>query len=504
MIKKYLNIPNFFLIAILGLAFFLRSTDLSRESIWFDEGFSIATANQKSIGELVRFTAQDTHPPAYYVMLYYWIKLFGDSQYSARFLSSILGTIAVFLIFFAGKLLFNLRTGIFAAFIMAITRFQIEYSREIRGYVLMVTLALLSYCILAKMEKKKNTGLKIAYIITSAILLYTHVYAIFIIVAHNIYKIIVCLKQNRKGIAEWIILQFILIILYLPWFLVIKNQFGIVKKGFWISKPEDWRILETFLHFSVSPTGLIILVLLSAFVFVGVRKVRSGKDVLYQAELALSDSDKICMLVLWLLAPVLVPFCLSFFITPIYYYRYALAAAPAFYLLCARGLDNIKIRYIQITAISVIIILSYFNLKPYFSEYQKPRWEDASKYLANNIMKNDIAIFSMGLGKPFIFDYYCPKIMINADYLPSSSINFLNIERYHISIDDAISLKNKIHGYRGVWIVLYLNTNPNMIIERTMQYLEYKLIEIKDFSSTRPRELTDTLRIYRFDKIPNR
>lgn len=303
---------------------------------------------------------------------------------------------------------------------------------------------------------------------------------------------------------EWFGIQIVLFILYLPWITVITKQFGVVKKGFWISKPEDWRILETLLHFSVSPTGMILMVILCALSPVIIRRIngagKSGEKILYQSEIDLQGLNKIIMLLIWFAAPVLIPFGLSYFITPIYFYRYAIACSPAYYLICAKGFDNLKIRYLTAGLVTIMVTLGCFNLMPFYTQRQKPDWKEASKYLYANAKENDLMVFSMGLGKNYIFDYYCPDTKLKTDSLPSGSYNFLNIEKYYLSIEDAIELKKKIRGFDRVWIVLYLNTNPNMIIERTMSYLSYKLIEIKDFSSSRPRELTDTLRIYQFEK----
>ena len=47
-----------------------------RQSVWFDEAYSIMVAKQ-SVGEAIRLTALDTHPPLYYLFLKAWACLFG-------------------------------------------------------------------------------------------------------------------------------------------------------------------------------------------------------------------------------------------------------------------------------------------------------------------------------------------------------------------------------------------------------------------------------------------
>src|SRR3989344_2939011 len=56
------------------------------QSLWRDEAFSYLLA-QKSIIDIIRLTAQDFNPPFYYIMLHFWISIFGKSEIALRSLS---------------------------------------------------------------------------------------------------------------------------------------------------------------------------------------------------------------------------------------------------------------------------------------------------------------------------------------------------------------------------------------------------------------------------------
>ena len=89
--------------------------------------------------------ARETNPPFYYVLLHFWVLVFGDSEFSLRFLSVGLGSVSIIAIYALGKLLFNKRAGIIAALILAVSVFHIQFAQEARGYTLTVLLTLISF-----------------------------------------------------------------------------------------------------------------------------------------------------------------------------------------------------------------------------------------------------------------------------------------------------------------------------------------------------------------------
>ncbi|MEM4723700.1 MAG: glycosyltransferase family 39 protein [Candidatus Hadarchaeum sp.] len=86
------------LISILLLALSLRLFRIEAQSLWNDEGTSVALA-ARDLGAITRGAANDIHPPLYYYVLHLWIKLFGNSELSVRSLSALLGTALVLLTF---------------------------------------------------------------------------------------------------------------------------------------------------------------------------------------------------------------------------------------------------------------------------------------------------------------------------------------------------------------------------------------------------------------------
>ena len=72
-----------FVVALLGLALAVRLHELGRESFWYDEAFT-AMASDNSISEVLADNAADVHPPLFYLGVYFWRSIFGDSDAHIR------------------------------------------------------------------------------------------------------------------------------------------------------------------------------------------------------------------------------------------------------------------------------------------------------------------------------------------------------------------------------------------------------------------------------------
>src|SRR3990167_9512842 len=130
------------LIGIILLGLFLRLFILSqRGSLWFDEAFSVHFA-EMPLKQMLHYLRFENNPPLYFVLLHFWMKLFGNTEVVVRLLSMLFGIAAIPLIYMIGRRLYSQTAGIFAAFLLALSPFQVFYSTETRMYSLYLLLAL--------------------------------------------------------------------------------------------------------------------------------------------------------------------------------------------------------------------------------------------------------------------------------------------------------------------------------------------------------------------------
>lgn len=129
-------------LAILLVAVGLRLRGFT-ESLWLDELFTSSYFCGHPL-VLLRTLYTDIHPPAYFVFIHFWIRLFGDGEIALRIPPLISGLASLWLIFQLGKHYRGEATGWVAAALLAFSPVHIWYSAEARPYATNLFLLLLT------------------------------------------------------------------------------------------------------------------------------------------------------------------------------------------------------------------------------------------------------------------------------------------------------------------------------------------------------------------------
>jgi uncharacterized membrane protein len=230
---------------------------LGAESVWLDEAVSAEVA-KLYIMEQIRWMMDmnDNNPPLYYLLLHFWVSLFGDSEFSLRLPSAILGSCSVLMIYTVGKMLFSRTVGTLSSLILAISVFHIEYSQEARAYSLMAFLTLLSFYFFIRTIGGSKKAYTIAYVISSVLLMYSHFYGVFFIVAQNIFCFTRYLTHRdvfKISLGKWIKLEFIIGLLFIPGLAIwLKNTLA-MQGGVGFHSRLWWILQDTFI---ISQAGI--------------------------------------------------------------------------------------------------------------------------------------------------------------------------------------------------------------------------------------------------------
>ncbi len=209
------------LLVILLLAGALRFYGLDAQSLWNDEGTSVALARQ-GLGAIARAAALDIHPPLYYWLLSGWVRLLGDSETAVRALSALLGVGLVALTFALGQRLAGPWTGLWAALWAAIHPFQIYYSQEARMYMLLAVVTAATVWALVRWVDGETWTALGALVLLEAVGLYTHYSYLFCILIVNLAYLLWLALNRRSGlrpahVLRWTAAQGAVVLLYLPW-----------------------------------------------------------------------------------------------------------------------------------------------------------------------------------------------------------------------------------------------------------------------------------------------
>ncbi len=453
------SILRWTLAAIVALAAFLRLYGIGTESLWLDEGVSIQIArlDAPTIFEAVRV---DNNPPLYYLLLHYWIELFGDSEISVRAPSALLGILAVFAIYKVGNLLLGRPAALLAALVLAVAPVHLGYSQEARAYELMVTLSLLSFCFfvgLGGQEGRKGRGLgrQAGYVLCTSLLMYSHLYGLFVVLVQNLYVFALApfgaegaRARWRPRLTRWVVLQGALLILYAPGLALLHEWVSSPGQRGWIREPTARSAYETFVSYAGSPALLILFAALSAVATVSLAKRAPAK---------------LLLLSLWLVVPLAVPICVSILSTPVFVARYGILATPALYLLACQGvqatvqsLSRAWARGIAYAAASVLMVaLAAGNVLAYYEAPDKPQWKEAATYVEARAEPGDPVVVAPGYQAEYVLRHYLDDP--NVRMLPYGSRDL----RTSSTREDLLRTAHEATQNERVWLVV-ANREPSV------------------------------------------
>jgi len=334
--------------------------------------------------------------------------------------------------------------------------------------------------------KNENKLDSIGYILSSSLLMYTHPYGLFIIIAQNIYsftELFLPRGDSKLNFKKWILLQLILIVLFAPWVKVFIEQVletrGSYSRIIWIPMPSIHSIIRSFKLHSGSSLLLGLFLVLSFFSMVRCRKPSGStnwKALLesirsYEWKICPSNLKRVYFLLVWLLAPIILPFIISKFFTPIYWYRYTIVASLAFYLLAAIGIKNIGQKYRSLAVVLVIILGSLTNVWQVYSTVNKERWREMAEYIDANARYGDLLLFNADYGL-IPFDYYSKRNDLAKRPFPDKTI--------FVDENNVEELGSAVEGYNRVWVILAYSGDSKDLIRKKLGE-SYRLLSSREY-----------------------
>mgnify|MGYP002619729870 FL=1 len=414
-IRKYYVPILLGLITLFGLE--LRVA-ISNCPMWYDEGHSILVAVQQfpfGIDNFL-FTKDFQHTPFYFYFLHFWLKIFGTSEILLRFSSVIFGVATIPLTYIVAKKLYknDKIVGIISAILVAVSPLMIYYSIEVRMYMMVTFLAVLSMNYLLDFDAKGDKKSLIKLLVTNTLIPYLLIGGIVFnigqAIAYTLY-LFLAQKEETEKIRKYLTYRVYQLILLVPYFIIaiyyayqrskfimfhipsfqfinfvgnVQNFFG-AKVGmlFWT---QYLPIMIDFLFFVsvVIPIVYFICALIRAF------KEKDAK--LYMAFLMITIAYVIILISCMLKVIVLVP-------------RYIIFIVPILMILAAVGFSKLKKWHIAIFLIAFTGFSCYYIFKdPAYVITKTNAILDANNYFESKGLDNrDIVYRPFASSVSFIY-----------------------------------------------------------------------------------------------------
>jgi mannosyltransferase len=323
---------------------------LAPSGLWLDEALSVDIAKlplQQVPGALV----QDGSPPLYYILLHYWMLVFGQSDFAVRALSGVISVATLPFLWAAGERAGGRRVAWAALLLGASSPWAIYYGTDTRMYSLMALEAILWYLAVRRALELPSRGRLACVALVTAALMYTHYWDLYLVVVGGLWALWRSWRENRTGThvpyaqpgAARKLLWAMVVggVIWLPWSPVFVFQ-ALHTGTPWTTPPGPQDLLSVFDYFSGAVAGTdaggwgeLLTFMLFGLVALGVcaKPGPNGASVV----LELRAQSRARLVSLLVAGPLAVAVVAGIVTNAAFDYRYIAVVFPLFIVLCALG-----------------------------------------------------------------------------------------------------------------------------------------------------------------------
>ncbi len=382
-------------------------------TFWGDECFSINCVNDTFVG-MINTTANDVHPPLYYIFLYGMVKTLGNYGWVYH-LTSIIPFILC--VIFANVIIIK-RYGYGACMLFltlaGLSVNAIFFNVEVRMYSLGFMFVLFSYYGLYKILHGEKYG-EIIFFINSLAAAYTHYYAL-VTVAFFYLALLIQTIRKQYELKKLLILYATTILFYLPWLFVLLESFSRVSGGYWI--PKIYSVSHYFRYFFNSKEKLYPMSMSVSLIFIILYLINDELKIFYYNIKPKKISGKLDIDTVFVLCgaaagigTILVGVIVSKIFLPMFIERYLHSATSAVWLSLCVGMARLKKKKFLSYALILISLVAFVPQyqKTYIAEKKLDELNTKTyDILLKNIKKGDV-IYVNGIKLGWtIVKYYMP------------------------------------------------------------------------------------------------
>ena len=211
------------LAAIIIAGALVRLPSLLHDGLWRDEAYVYVAVTAPSFRDFMqRLIASEYHPPLYFVICYFWVRLVGVTELSLKALPFVFSVLTVPAVYWLGKSAVSRSAGLLAAALYAMSPLAIVYSSGGYLYSLATLLfTILAHLVMSARREPSKPGRLGAIALVTALVVYTHYFALFFVPMLAFWA-----ATSRKGarhaaiLTSSIVLGALTFLFWLPTFLI--------------------------------------------------------------------------------------------------------------------------------------------------------------------------------------------------------------------------------------------------------------------------------------------
>jgi len=397
----------FYLFPIMLLALCLRLFNLGAKCLWFDEALDVYYVWTRGL----IFPSVASISPIYSVLLYFW-KGLAVNEFMLRLPPALFSLSSVYFLYLFTSLVFNKKTGLISAFILAVSPFSLYYAQECRPYSLSCLLVLLTSYFFVKCLKINRAVHWVCFIFFSLLGVYTHYVTFLVFLLADVFLLINFKKYSYLR-RRWYIANAVVLICILPAIKIIFST-PYLYTNWWVPPAGWYSIPITLKNFSIGYNAPLSLYCIAFFIFISLFAYGAIKS---------RKSEFFWLLIFCLFLPLLTIFVFSLLKPSYYIDRHLIPFSMFFYTLAAYGASLIRKKYLLFLVLAGILAVSLISIKNYYTNYLPNSFihhtgvqdEKDTRKLASYIMDNfnpgDAVCFSDENAIPQLWYYLGPHYL---------------------------------------------------------------------------------------------
>ncbi len=183
------------------VAYGLRTATLTAQSMWIDEVMALEFT-EGSFAETMNTIVQPQHNgPLFYLLLYLWRQVVGDTDFAVRYLSVVLSVLTLPLMYRWAKGLAGRRGALVAVWLLAFSPFSLWYAQEAKMYALHVFAVVASSLALLEAFRCGRWWRWALYGLLTPVVLYSHFFGALLLASQGAVAVLLGWKRWKRLLA---------------------------------------------------------------------------------------------------------------------------------------------------------------------------------------------------------------------------------------------------------------------------------------------------------------
>ncbi len=378
-----------FLLLLILAAWTLRVSTLTLQSLWLDEVMALYFTRGTLAETLRTIVRPEDNGPLFYLLLFGWRHLAGDSDFAVRFLSVLFSVLTMPMVYRLAAQLLGWRAAALTTGMIAFSPFTLWFAQEAKMYALHMMAATASTLMLLEAFQKGKAWRWAGYALALSFTLYSHFFGGFLAVAQGIMSILLGWRRWKRWLAYGLTML-IIALTHLP----LLNVGWRVIRGY---QPRDpWRafmplgdiardmLARYFYRLSYAEAPWFWLLPPALLLVAGIFSLRHARR------------REAGILLVQALAPVLIFYPISYRV-PVYAANYLSATLPALFTLTAWGVERMARLWRPLALIGAtlgLLMLGSTWRDLTNPAYQRSDWRFIARYVEDHEGPSDLVVIS--------------------------------------------------------------------------------------------------------------